>query len=160
MGVALLAAGAWSGLAIAWDVRRRRIPNWLTLGAAGAALLCFGTSGRGPLGAPWPTSAAAGIGVAVAGTLLFARGRLGAGDVKFMAALPLVGGAESALRAFALGSGLLLAWVCARGCAARGREPRRAETAGGASGPPRAGTGIPLALPFGLGFLAELARLA
>jgi hypothetical protein len=68
-----------------------------------------------------------------------------------MATLPLVAGPEVALRAFAAGSGLLLAWITAALCAFA--------LAGAASDRLRQ-RDMPLALPYGLGLLAELWRLA
>jgi prepilin peptidase CpaA len=71
-------------IAVAFDVRTRRIPNWLTFGGAAAALAYSVT-----------TSGLAGLGTAVAGWLVgaalffpfFALGGMGAGDVKLLAAL-------------------------------------------------------------------------
>ena len=71
-------------LACVTDVRTRRIPNVLTFGAAGAALLVHGFTGG-----------FAGLGTSAGGWLLgallfmpmFALGGMGAGDVKLLAAL-------------------------------------------------------------------------
>ena len=73
-----------AAVAVVWDIRTRRIPNVLTFGAAGAALVYAlatgGTSGLGLAAAGW-----------FAGALLFfpffALGGMGAGDVKLLAAL-------------------------------------------------------------------------
>src|SRR3990170_4623177 len=70
--------------AVAFDVRTRRIPNWLTFGAAAAA---FGYAGL--------HSGLTGVGIGVLGWLVgaalffpfFALGGMGAGDVKLLAAL-------------------------------------------------------------------------
>jgi prepilin peptidase CpaA len=76
------------------DLRRRRIPNWLTVGAAVGAvvfsLLAEGLPGGGLAVAGWATGAA----------LLFpwfALGGMGAGDVKLVAALGAWLGPWSAL---------------------------------------------------------------
>lgn len=71
-------------LAAAWDVRRRRIPNWLTLPAAALGLAWNGYRGgwRGLL------LAAAGLALGFAVFLpFFALGGMGAGDVKLMTAV-------------------------------------------------------------------------
>jgi len=80
----VIAALFGATLAMAWDVRTRRIPNWLTLGAAGVAL-----------GYALFSGGLSGLGFAVGGWLvgaalffpLFALGGMGAGDVKLLAAL-------------------------------------------------------------------------
>ncbi len=80
--------------ACAEDLRRRRIPNWLTLGGAVAAVV-FGFATGGVL--------SGGLAVAgwAAGALLlfpvFALGGMGAGDVKLVAALGAWLGPVSAL---------------------------------------------------------------
>jgi prepilin peptidase CpaA len=73
-----------AAVAVVCDIRARRIPNVLTFGAAGAALVFAlatgGASGLGLAAAGW-----------FAGALLFfpffALGGMGAGDVKLLAAL-------------------------------------------------------------------------
>src|SRR5215210_7805328 len=70
--------------ALLFDVRTRRIPNWLTFGAAAAGVV-YATFVAGPSGAG---TAAAGW---LAGVALFfpvfALGGMGAGDVKLLGAL-------------------------------------------------------------------------
>jgi len=71
-------------LAVAWDLRTRRIPNALTFGAAGAALAyAFFTGG--------PAAVLPALGGWLLGAAiffpLFALGGMGAGDVKLLAAL-------------------------------------------------------------------------
>jgi prepilin peptidase CpaA len=71
-------------VAVAFDLRTRRIPNWLTLGAAAAAVLVGMTTGG--WGGVWP----AALGWLVGALLFFpffALGGMGAGDVKLLAAL-------------------------------------------------------------------------
>jgi prepilin peptidase CpaA len=75
---------AVAAVACVWDLRTRRIPNWLTFGAAGGGLLFHLITGGG-----------AGLGHALGGWalglalffVLFALGGMGAGDVKLLAAL-------------------------------------------------------------------------
>jgi prepilin peptidase CpaA len=80
--------------AVAFDVRTRRIPNYLTLGAAGAALVYgFASGGFAGLGHP-------ALGWLLGGVIFFpffALGGMGAGDVKLLAALGAwLGPAEAA----------------------------------------------------------------
>jgi len=84
MNHAHVAGLAIAALACGIDIRRHRIPNWLTFGAAIAALV-YRTSVEGQAGF---TDAGAGwlVGAAVF-FLPFALGGLGAGDVKLVAAL-------------------------------------------------------------------------
>jgi prepilin peptidase CpaA len=86
--------GLVSVLACVYDGRFRRIPNWLTLGAAGAALVFFfvtgGLRGAGASLAGWAIAAALFL-------PFFALGGLGAGDVKLVAALGAWFGPRDAL---------------------------------------------------------------
>lgn len=78
--VVLLVAAAAGGI----DLRQRRIPNWLTLGAALAAVGYHISDA----GTPGIVTALSGWGVGVAMMFLpFALGGLGAGDVKLLGAL-------------------------------------------------------------------------
>ena len=76
------------------DITSRRIPNVLTFGAAGGALLVqslnYGTTGAVESGAGWLT------GFILLFPLFFVRG-LGAGDVKLVAALGAWAGPDDAL---------------------------------------------------------------
>jgi prepilin peptidase CpaA len=87
-------------LAIWFDVSRGRIPNWLTVGGAAAALTVRGFIG---LEALWAGLLGGTLGLSL-GILLFAVGAMGAGDGKLLAtvgsflgfgvfvqALPLIG---------------------------------------------------------------------
>jgi prepilin peptidase CpaA len=108
-GVLLLtAAGA------AWfDVRERRIPNPLTVGAFLAALALRAPLGWGALG-----SGLAGAGIAFGLSLLFfLAGGLGGGDVKLLAAFGALLGPDRiwpALLVMALVGGLMAVVVIAR----------------------------------------------
>jgi prepilin peptidase CpaA len=79
-----LGAFALAGAACWFDVRTRRIPNWLTFPAAALGVIAA-TAAHGGHGA---VSSAAGL---IVGLMLFfplfALGGLGAGDVKLMGAL-------------------------------------------------------------------------
>ena len=71
-------------IAAVWDLRTRRIPNFLTFGAALAAIAAHGYSG-GVFGAGWSLTGWL-VGVAFFFPI-FALGGMGAGDVKLLAAL-------------------------------------------------------------------------
>lgn len=79
---------AWLLFVSVYDFRQRRVPNWLVLAGAAVALaaLAFGAQ---PFGVAW-SSALLGAGAGFAFLLFFYVIRLmGAGDVKFAAALGL-----------------------------------------------------------------------
>lgn len=91
---ALVAVTAFLVVAVEGDVRRMRIPNWLTFPALAAALL-FGTWNAGLQGL---LSALAGSGIALAVLVLpFAMRWLGGGDVKAVMALGAVFGPAAIL---------------------------------------------------------------
>ncbi|WP_235510051.1 prepilin peptidase [Variovorax sp. Root473] len=78
----------WLIVVIVYDFRERRIPNWLVLAGATAALAAL-AYGIQPFGINW-ASALLGAGVGFGFLLLFyAFGLMGAGDVKFAGALGL-----------------------------------------------------------------------
>ena len=91
-------------LAIAvYDFRQRRVPNWLVLAGAVAALSAL-SFGAAPVEQDW---AAALLGAALAfGFLLlfYALGLMGAGDVKFAGALGLWIGSSALLPVWLLAS--------------------------------------------------------
>ena len=84
MNISVVAAVIVAAIACTTDLRSRRIPNWLTFGAAAAALMYH-------LVISGPFAAATGLGGWLLGAALFfpmflLRG-MGAGDVKLLAAL-------------------------------------------------------------------------
>jgi prepilin peptidase CpaA len=79
----LLALALICSIAVWFDLRTRRLPNWLTVGALGVALVArVLTTGV----EVWPGVASAGLAFAF-GFPFFLMGGLGAGDVKLMAGL-------------------------------------------------------------------------
>jgi prepilin peptidase CpaA len=114
--VAQVAIVLVSVVACVYDGRFRRIPNWLTLGAAAGALAFFlvtgGLRGAGASLAGWAIAAALFF-------PFFALGGLGAGDVKLVAALGAWFGLRDALwlSAYAAiaGGGAALVMALARG---------------------------------------------
>ncbi|MDO7930035.1 prepilin peptidase [Pseudomonas sp. KFB-139] len=105
---------AWFAICAEQDARQRLISNWLTLGGFTLALAYLLYSGHTWLGFE---SADAGwaLLLAVALTLPgYALGRLGAGDVKLLAALALASSSLHLLGTF-IGAGLvMLIWLIIR----------------------------------------------
>lgn len=92
----------WLLLIAAYDCRQRRVPNWLVLGGAALAIGAFAMSAQ-PFGIKW-TDAVLGSALGFGFLLIFyAGGLMGAGDVKFIAALGLWVGL----------SGLVPIWIIA-----------------------------------------------
>ena len=78
-----------------WDLSTRRVPNVLTIGAAGVAFIYFAAVG-GAAGVAWSVlGCASGLALFFP---LFAVGALGAGDVKLLAAFGAWLGPSGALR--------------------------------------------------------------
>lgn len=112
----------WEVSAVLWaaalaysDISRRRLPNSLVLGAALVGLVHLAFTGTSPLGAG-AVSMAAAFGVALLFTLPgYLPGKLGAGDVKLLCAIALLGGLPATLFTFVVGALLTLAaaWGCA-----------------------------------------------
>jgi leader peptidase (prepilin peptidase)/N-methyltransferase len=105
-----MAAGAvvlWMGVLSAYDLRQRRLPNWLTLPGAGVILLGAAVGGRG-----WPALAgAAALALAYLLVHVVAPAAMGAGDVKLAIGLGALTGCFGAAVWFlaALGAPLLTA---------------------------------------------------
>ncbi len=85
----LLLFVALLGAAAASDILRFRIPNRIVLALAALFPLHLLTS---PVPADWMGGLAAGLGLFALGAVLFARGALGGGDVKLLAACALWAG--------------------------------------------------------------------
>ncbi|AGA34148.1 prepilin peptidase; typeII/IV secretion [Thioalkalivibrio nitratireducens DSM 14787] len=100
-----VAAVAWAALCGWLDLHTRRLPNALTLGAAGVGALVLLLRGETLLHQASPGSALLAFGLALVLTLPgYALGRLGAGDVKLLAAMALLGGLTALLWAFVVGA--------------------------------------------------------
>ncbi|MBA3884545.1 MAG: prepilin peptidase [Acidobacteria bacterium] len=116
MSILTISVAVVAAVACAIDLKERRIPNWLTFGAAFAGLVYqFATHGFMGL-----LSGGAGLLVGIAVFFLpFALGGLGAGDVKLVAALGAWLGPYEivwlALYAAVAGAVLALALSLARG---------------------------------------------
>lgn len=96
--------GAWALVVAASDWRQRRIPNTLLVAAAVGAVLGLLVHGRSLLGASAGSvalGAALGLLLTVPGYLMRA---LGAGDVKLLFVIALLGGAWVALGSLAIGA--------------------------------------------------------
>jgi prepilin peptidase CpaA len=98
------------------DLRRRKIPNLLTLPACIVALAWMALSGRCMSGVAWDSGLwAAAFGLAV--TLpAYALGKLGAGDAKYLLAIGLLSGWPSTRDTFviaaAAGVSTAVGWWC------------------------------------------------
>lgn len=100
-----LACLLWLLFVAVYDFRQRRVPNWLVLAGASAALAVLAL-GMQPFGVEW-SSALAGAAIGFGFLLLFyVLGFMGAGDVKFAAALGLWVGLPALLPIW-LGASLL-----------------------------------------------------
>jgi Flp pilus assembly protein protease CpaA len=95
---------AWCLAVLVTDLSVRRIPNVLSLGAIAVGLGVLAYSGHSLLGATWPSML---MGVVLALALMlpgyFAHW-LGAGDIKLLVAIALLGGWETVLISFAVGA--------------------------------------------------------
>ncbi|NWF06575.1 prepilin peptidase [Pseudomonas salomonii] len=103
----------WLGLCAVQDVRQRLLANRLTLGAALLALIYLVWTGHTWLGA----SVGQGLWAFFLALLLtlpgYALGRLGAGDVKLLAALALASNADYLLGSFVGAAVANLLWLLA-----------------------------------------------
>jgi prepilin peptidase CpaA len=135
---------AVAAVACATDLKARRIPNWLTLGAAAGAFGFFLT-GQGWQGLGW-SAAGWAVGLAMFFPVFVLRG-IGGGDVKLLAALGVALSRGYAKQAFANIWGLLGYWRLA---GVRPHPGLTLETAGGRA--PR----LPYALPIAAGLLLTL----
>jgi prepilin peptidase CpaA len=98
---------AWLIIAAGWDFARLRIPNLLT---AGIAALAVAKLALDPENITWTSHLVAGGGLLLAGALLFARGLIGGGDAKLLAAVGLwvgLGRMPEMLGVMAMAGGLL-----------------------------------------------------
>lgn len=110
---------AWAMVLAYYDLRLRRLPNGLTLGAAVLGMAYLLICGRSLLGASPSSAWAAGIGAVVV-LLPFCRLEwLGAGDVKLMSAIGFLCGLDVLMAAFVFSSLLSFPaalWQCMRRC--------------------------------------------
>jgi prepilin peptidase CpaA len=99
------------GLAALWDVRARRMPNWLTLGGVATGLAWSLSEGG-------VAASLLGVGIALAVSLPFwALGAIGAGDVKMLSAVGAFLGPAAladALLLSALAGGVMAVYTAAR----------------------------------------------
>jgi len=85
-----LVLSAWALVIGGWDLSRRRIPNVLSLGAWPVAALPLMMAGQTWLGTPWAEALWTTAAALAASMPAYAMGKLGAGDVKLMAAMALM----------------------------------------------------------------------
>ncbi|MAT64078.1 MAG: hypothetical protein CMN57_00340 [Gammaproteobacteria bacterium] len=104
----VLVLGLWALMAAGFDLRRRRLPNLLTLGGLAVGVAVVLVSGASLLGMA-PASAWQGLGLSLLLTLpAYALGQLGAGDVKLAAAIAMLTGLLHFIATFALAAILAL----------------------------------------------------
>ncbi len=92
----------WSLTVGAGDLYAKRIPNVLTLGACLVALLWLFITGHSILGAPWQSVIFASLASQLFSLPAYAIHLLGAGDVKLLLAIALIGGKDFTLFSFVI----------------------------------------------------------
>jgi Flp pilus assembly protein protease CpaA len=113
MPIAEMIVAAWCLGVVFTDLRFRRIPNSLMVGAYLVAGLSLLITGHALMGPHWQ-SVILGVGVSLALTLpAYAARLLGAGDVKLILAIALIGGWYLTLFAFVIASILAITFVIA-----------------------------------------------
>ncbi len=120
------ALAAWAVALSVFDLKWRRLPNGLTLGGAGCAIAYLLVQGQSPLGAAPSSALTAGFGAIIVSMPFYGLGWLGAGDIKLISAIGLIGGVKVLLTTFVLSSLLTLPYVLALLARAgwRGENPR------------------------------------
>ncbi|HLF97128.1 MAG TPA: A24 family peptidase [Methylococcaceae bacterium] len=98
----------WIVACAIYDIRRRRVPNVLTIGGMGIGIGHLLIHGSGVLGSSAVSAWVAGVGALVVPIPLFQRGWLEAGDIKLMSAIGFLAGLDSLLTVFVLSSFLAL----------------------------------------------------
>lgn len=113
MTIAEMIVVFWCLSVVLADVSFRRIPNVLTLGVGLVAICWLMVNGHSILNAS-PPSVALGMGVSLLLTLpAYLTRLLGAGDVKLLLAIALLGGASLTLSAFVIASMLAIIFLVA-----------------------------------------------
>lgn len=134
--IVLLCVAAYTLMGCAWDLKTRRLPNWLTVTSFFAGLVFHGVVGalsdQGFLGGLLFSLAGFGMGFGIL-FVMFAIGGGAGGDVKFMGALGAWVGWKAILVIF-IGSGLVaaisLVVVAVWGLAFGSPEPKEGEKRG------------------------------
>jgi prepilin peptidase CpaA len=149
VGVCVAAAG--------WDLKERRIPNVLTVTGVAAALGLAALNGWSTLGG----SILVALAVLLVGSLLFAKGWLGGGDVKLLvfvaAVLPPPDLVLALLLTAVVGGALALAQVIRKGMLLPVLVECRelaARWSGMRSGPYRSPLGTGLSIPYAVAIAA------
>lgn len=113
MTIAEITIAAWCFSVGLIDLTSRRIPNVLTLGFCLVSIGWLVVNGHSILNASLP-SVALGVGISLLLTLPAYTARLlGAGDVKLLLAIALLGGAHLTLSAFVIASVLVMIFLIA-----------------------------------------------
>jgi prepilin peptidase CpaA len=136
-----------------FDVRARRIPNWLTGATALAALAVHASSGLAALG----VSASVMFVLTLVGALLYSRGGIGGGDIKLaIATCGMLSYPLCLLFLFytAIGGGILAILYMIFRADARPAFARVALVAGGAGSVTSTRATLPYAIAFAFGSVA------
>lgn len=106
----------WALLCAIQDARQKRISNWLTLGLAALAGVFLFSQGKSLTGHS-PGAVLLAMGVALAFSLPgYIRGKMGAGDVKLLAALALASSPLHVLGSVAIAAVGMLGWLFSGPC--------------------------------------------
>lgn len=129
MTIAEIIVVAWCFSIILADVSSRRVPNVLTVGICLLALCWLIFTGRSMLHASLP-SVVVGTVIGLLFTVpAYVSGLLGAGDVKLLLAIALLGGAYLTLSAFVIASILAMIFLAAHalffGFSRHSEKPKR-----------------------------------
>lgn len=144
------ALAAWAVALSIFDLKWRRLPNGLTLGSAGCAIAYMVVQGQSLLGASPDSALTAGLGAIIVSMPFYGLGWLGAGDLKLMVAIGLIGGVQVLLTTFVLSSLLTLPYVVGHLARARWRGEKLRSAVGR----------IPQGTFLVAGFLAAVAGLS
>ncbi|HET7833925.1 MAG TPA: prepilin peptidase [Gallionella sp.] len=107
----------WALAAAGYDARRRRLPNWLTLGGLAVGAVYAFLTGTSLLGGDAVSALLAAVVGLAALFPAYLAGWMGAGDVKLFAAMGMLGGGKVLLPTLLAGSlitgfgALVLIWL-------------------------------------------------
>jgi prepilin peptidase CpaA len=103
----------WAGFLAYFDLRSRRIPNVLSLGAWGVAIICLAVNQRSLLGESAGSALLGALFGAAVTVHAYAMRKLGAGDVKMLVAIGLMTSLPRTLECFVVAGvvGLLLSML-------------------------------------------------
>lgn len=123
MTIAEMIVASWCLIIVLADVSSRRVPNVLTLGGCLVAICGLLVNGHSILNASL-SSVAQGVGISLLLTLpAYLTRLLGAGDVKLLFAIALLGGASLTLSAYVIASILVILFLVTHSLFSRFSQP-------------------------------------